>query len=258
VRHRFEEDHACIPLDEAVEQALAQARTDMGEDAFIVALRTLHKVFSNVLNDRGNPKYRHLNKAKAGVQEKLSHPACIRALELGGFQDMGAEYVCREQADLGIMEAMRSALEKHKELIAPPSAPKAAAGAVATGSGGSGARLVNGVLIRRPPPGPSAAAGRSPQQAAAPSLASQSSLQKGSAAKAKSAFDFQRRGGAEEAARRQAEALNEARMRQKEKYKDAANGSAPPTQAASAAGGAGTTAKQSTDSSGSQDGCVLQ
>ena len=89
LRHRFEDDHPCVPLDVAVLSALEVARQDLGSAVFVEAHRTLLKVFENILRQPDEAKFRTLRKANAVVQEKLCHHTCIDALKLCGFIDTG-------------------------------------------------------------------------------------------------------------------------------------------------------------------------
>lgn len=198
IRHRFEDDHPCITVQEAVANALAMARNVMPPAEFADAQETLERIFGNILKEPTNEKFRSLKKENKIVKEKLNHPACIEALKLCGFTDMGETFTCPLVADLSLMRKMHVALK-----------PSSVA------SEGSGPRMVNGVIVRPPPqqktPTPAAATANLPQ-----SSSSCAGVKKQAA---KSAFDFQRRQQPDQQAQAQNAALTGLRQMQKEKYK---------------------------------------
>lgn len=219
IRHRFEDDHPCIPLATVVTNALQRARGDMGASGYNDAHDTLTKVFGNILKDPANEKFRTLKKDNKIVKEKLNHPACIHALKASGFQDAGQVYSCPIGNDLAVMRKMHAAL-----LANPPgaaaSAPVASAGSgerACASSAGGGTRLVDGVIIRDPRPAPAA-----PPPASAPAVATQTPAMAREAPKPRtpaSASAFQRRDDPAAAQKAQDSALQEARRLQKERYK---------------------------------------
>jgi len=234
IRHRFEDDHPCVSVEAAVEAALRHAQSEMAPADFRNAHSTLLKVFSNILSEPGNEKYRTLKKGNAVVQEKLRHPACIEALRLCGFSDAGEAYVCRPAADLSVMRRMSLAL-RVSSLQSAQQGPAAAGppASVSIGSAG-GRKIVNGVIVDapRPPPDerpsiatPSAAravadAG-SYAQVPTPEAADRARVAANAGtAKAKAtAFDFKRRGDREAQEQAQVASLQELRKQQKERYK---------------------------------------
>jgi len=234
IRHRFEDDHPCVSVESAVDAALRHAQSEMAPADFRNAHSTLLKVFSNILSEPGNEKYRTLKKSNAVVQEKLCHPACIEALRLCGFSDMGEAYVCRQAADLSVMRRMSSTL-RTSSLQSSQQASAAAGPAASVSSGSAGGRkIVNGVIVDapRPPPDerppaatPSAAkaAAEAGTYAEVPTLEAADHAKvaaKAGVAKAKAtAFDFKRRSDPEEQERTQAASLQELRKQQKERYK---------------------------------------
>lgn len=255
IRHRFEDDHSCVPIDVAVGQALGKARQDMGAEGYAEAHSTLLKVFGNIIKDPNNEKFRTLKKENAVVKQKLNHPACIQALLTCGFQDMGDVYMCRSGADLALMRKMQSALQKNPpgEAVARPSA----------GYSGGGTRLVNGVIVREAPaPAPPPAAVASAPARTAPVPAGEPPFAKNSSApapaKPKSAFDFGSRSKREQAEKAQQDALQEARSLQKDRYKTAGASEQTSTQAKAKAVVVppGQSQQQSQQQSGGD--CVLQ
>ncbi|OLP95754.1 hypothetical protein AK812_SmicGene22068 [Symbiodinium microadriaticum] len=131
IKHRFEDQHPCVDLEAAIREALRLARAELRPEEYAEAHSTIMKVFSNVLKDPKNEKFRTLRKANAVVQEKLKHPACTQALLMCGFADEGECFVCEPGADLSTMRRVCAQLK-----ASPPPA--------------SGVRIVDGV-IQRPP-----------------------------------------------------------------------------------------------------------
>ncbi|CAE7458214.1 unnamed protein product [Symbiodinium natans] len=80
-------------------------------EEYAEAHRTMVKVFSNVLADPKNEKFRTLRKANAVVQDKLKHPACKQALLLCGFTEEEDCYVCPPSADLSTMRRVCAQLK---------------------------------------------------------------------------------------------------------------------------------------------------
>ncbi|CAJ1343750.1 unnamed protein product, partial [Effrenium voratum] len=93
IHHRFEDQHPCVDLQVAVREALAAAQQSLRPEEFGEAVRTLTKVFGNILSEPKNAKFRSLRKGNAVVKEKLKHPACLAALTMCGFVDDGECYV---------------------------------------------------------------------------------------------------------------------------------------------------------------------
>lgn len=229
IKHRFEDQHPCVDLEAAIKEALRLARAELRPEEYAEAHSTMVKVFSNVLKDPKNEKFRTLRKANAVVQEKLKHPACTQALLMCGFADEGDCFVCEAAADLSTMRRVCAQLKASL----PPA---------------SGVRIVDGVIQRPPKAEAQEATAASPAKGYAASRSTPQSAVTG--AKPRSAFDFQRRADRETREQAQSQALQELRQQQKERYKaegagtgtnrtPTASASAPPTTPAS-------------------DGCALQ
>eukprot|EP00434_Breviolum_minutum_P021617 symbB.v1.2.019080.t1/scaffold1547.1/size112433/1 len=80
-------------------------------EEFAEAVRTLSKVFGNILSQPTNEKYRSLRKDNAVVKEKLKHPSCVASLQLCGFVEDGDFYVCPESSDLTTMRRVSAILK---------------------------------------------------------------------------------------------------------------------------------------------------
>lgn len=216
MKHRFENDHPCVPLEVMVSQALSKARQDMSREGYAEAHATLLKVFGNILKEPTNEKFRSLKKENAVVKQKLNHPACIQALLTCGFEDRGDVYVCRSAVDFNMMRQMQIALQKNQ----PGQAPQQ----IGSAPSGQGTRLVNGVIIREAPaPAPAVKAVAKNSQPLAESASVPKSSGGYAAPKHKSARDFESRSKREQQEQAQREALEEARRLQKDRYKTGAD-----------------------------------
>eukprot|EP00927_Polykrikos_kofoidii_P005277 TRINITY_DN1209_c0_g1_i1.p1 TRINITY_DN1209_c0_g1~~TRINITY_DN1209_c0_g1_i1.p1 ORF type:complete len:379 (+),score=68.12 TRINITY_DN1209_c0_g1_i1:73-1137(+) len=264
IKHRFEDAHDCVSIDDVVKAALVRAQQEMTTAEFEMAQKTLLKVFGNILAEPGNEKFRTLKKANTVVQEKLRHSTCQEALRLSGFHDVGEAFVCRPNADLGVMRQMTAVLKTYRPEAArsagtaSTSAVPTRASSTATPAAASGTRLLDGVIVRTPP--------RQVQEAK-PSATSAHSVPAASTAakvpppvpgtggqKPRSAFDFEKRGDREKSLQVQEAQLAEARRQQKERYQtggaaDSTNqhSKAPATPVASTPGNAAPTARRKQD-----------
>eukprot|EP00929_Paragymnodinium_shiwhaense_P084464 TRINITY_DN45162_c0_g1_i1.p1 TRINITY_DN45162_c0_g1~~TRINITY_DN45162_c0_g1_i1.p1 ORF type:complete len:393 (+),score=101.40 TRINITY_DN45162_c0_g1_i1:78-1256(+) len=228
IRHRFEDDHPCVPVDEAVKAALAAVSQRMDAAEFAESTKTLVKVLGNIVAEPGNEKFRTLKKSNAIVKDKLRHPACLEALQLCGFRDGGDTWVCPATVDLSLMKKFASALQNYR----PPAAPAPVPAATSTGgytAAGSGTRLVNGVIVRNAAPA-AAVRQEAPSVASTPTASSTaatptSSLASASSRPPKTTRDFARRGDVEASMQAQQAQLAAARQARKEEYRGGPPGS---------------------------------
>eukprot|EP00913_Durusdinium_trenchii_P016186 g15211.t1 len=130
VHHRFEDQHPCVDLEAAVKKALAEAQSSLRPEEFSEAVRTLTKIFDNILSQPKNAKFRSLRKENAVVKEKLKHPSCLASLRLCGFVEDADVFVCPDSVDLSTMRRVCT------QLKAVPLS--------------EGVRLVDGVIVRPP------------------------------------------------------------------------------------------------------------
>lgn len=198
VHHRFEDQHPCVDLEAAVKEALKVARKSLRQEEFAEAVRTLGKVFGNILSQPKNEKYRSLRKDNAVVKEKLKHPSCIASLQLCGFFDDGDFFVCPDSTDLTTMRRVCGLL---KEVPLT-----------------EGVRIVDGVIMR-PPKVEAKETTSSSTNRGYVATPSRPPPVAGSNARSKSAFDFQRR--ERDTQQAQADDLQELRRQQKERYQTA-------------------------------------
>ncbi|CAL1127273.1 unnamed protein product [Cladocopium goreaui] len=196
VHHRFEDQHPCVDLEAAVKEALKVARKSLRQEEFAEAVRTLGKVFGNILSQPKNEKYRSLRKDNAVVKEKLKHPSCIASLQLCGFFDDGDFFVCPDSRDLTTMRRVCGLL---KEVPLT-----------------EGVRIVDGVIMR-PPKVEAKETTSSSTNRGYVATPSRPPPVAGSNARPKSAFDFQRR--ERDTQQAQADDLQELRRQQKEQQK---------------------------------------
>jgi len=261
IRHRCEEDHKCVTLAEAFTSILAAAQAELSSAQVAEAQKTLGKVFGNILREPANEKFRTLKKANPVVADKLKHPACLRALQMGGFRDNGEAYVCELSTDLSCMRQINTLLDKVS--CAPVAKAVGASSAPATSGGSGRTRLVNGVIVREPAPPEeplqpkpvtTAAAAALSRGAPAPAPSTTPApvpVAQPSAAKHKAtARDFQRRTDREASIQSQQTALQDIRRQQREKY--AQDGAAP------AAGAPAPKAAPAAAGKSSGDQCAVQ
>lgn len=258
LKHRYETDHPCQRLDDLVKAALVRAAQEVPAAERAQVKETLLKVFGNILNNPGNEKFRSLKKANALVKERLRHPSCIALLKLCRFEDREDVYVCPSAVDLTPMRKTVAALQRVGD-------------AGSSESGGSGVRIVNGVIQRSAPPAqpaePQGKAGGKGAATVPPAAANTHAADSrakapsgGYPAPAKKAADkpggFERRGlSSQQVHQAQEDALRKAREERKEKYKlegDGASSSQPAKAAPKAAG-----TSNSTESNNSSD-CTVQ
>jgi len=217
-----------VDLEVAVKEALRSARKSLRPEEFAEAVRTLSKVFGNILSQPTNEKYRSLRKDNAVVKEKLKHPSCVASLQLCGFVEDGDFYVCPESSDLTTMRRV-SAILKAVPL--------------------DGVRIVDGV-ITRPAKAEATETSKSSNKGYAANTDSRPPPIAGSKSRPKaSAFDFQRR--ERDTQQAQLEDLQELRRLQKEKYQTG------PTERTGGAPG-GSSMSRGTPAASSDSGCWIQ
>ncbi|CAK9081963.1 AN1-type zinc finger protein 1 (Zinc finger AN1-type-containing protein 1) [Durusdinium trenchii] len=252
VHHRFEDQHPCVDLEAAVKKALAEAQSSLRPEEFSEAVRTLTKIFDNILSQPKNAKFRSLRKENAVVKEKLKHPSCLASLRLCGFVEDADVFVCPDSVDLSTMRRVCTQLKlDHDDQWAHQERHKGHPGDQEAVPLSEGVRLVDGVIVRPPKV---EAQGAPVQSRGYSDISSRSAPAGGGKQRpTKSAFDFQRRERNTQQA--QMDDLQELRRQRKEQYQagpksEGGRGPAVPRPQAPA--------PSSAPQPSSADGCCLQ